>query len=82
MTDKRKLEITLNPGSPDKTGYYLVELDQPGLVTDHPYDVDYCAVRHDSEGRKNVEWTSWYSHNIRRWAELPSTIQPVTLVRD
>jgi hypothetical protein len=58
-------------GTPAKDGYYLVELDQPGLVDEKPFDVDYCRAKSPSDGGGR-EFMTWGPHNVRRWAHLPS----------
>ena len=70
-----KLELEFHEGIPDEDGWYLVELDQPGLVHDTPYEVDFCRAssNHGSCGR---EWISNYVHTVRRWAKLPQKGQP------
>jgi len=58
-------------GIPFFDGYYLVELDQPGLSSAKPYDVDFCRAKSPSDGGGR-EWVKWYTPNIRRWAFLPT----------
>lgn len=65
-------QFDFQTGTPPESGWYLVELDQPGLINDKPYDVDMCRLRQDSEGRVKADWAYWYDHNIRRWAILPN----------
>jgi len=72
------LQFDFQTGCPPETGWYLVELDQPGLRNDKPFDVDMCRIREDSEGRKKVDWAYWYAHNIRRWAVLPNASEQAT----
>lgn len=66
-------QFDFQTGTPPESGWYLVELDQPGLINTKPFDVDMCRLRKDSEGRMKADWAYWYDHNIRRWAILPRT---------
>lgn len=70
--DQRLVRLEFHAGIPSEDGYYLVELDQPGLCEDRPYDVDYCRAKSPSDGGGR-EWVKWYAHNVLRWAYLPNT---------
>jgi len=59
-----KIEFTFHKDLPPKSGYYLVKLNPGHINKDHTLDVDYY--------RKNEkQWSSWYTHNIHSWAEIP-----------
>lgn len=71
VSDAIVRQLAFFSGIPAEDGYYLVELDQPGLSEDRSYDVDYCRAKAASDGGGR-EWVKWYPHNVRRWARLPN----------
>jgi len=70
-----KCDIPFFDGFPEVDGYYLVELDQPGLSSPKPYDVDYCRAKSPSDGGGR-EWINWCAYYVLRWAFLPTA--PIT----
>lgn len=66
------MNMEFHTGIPTTDGWYLVELNQPGLSGDgRPFDVDYCRAKSPSDGGGR-EWVNWYPHNVRRWSCLPN----------
>ena len=77
------LTFRFEPGGdnlPTEEGWYLVELTEGTInraTHGKIYDVDFCRIKWPMRPEEGCEWLNYYSHNISRWAPMPTVGEEV-----